>query len=50
LTDDARVAVVTGGAGEIGTAIVRALQSSGHHTVTTDRDSAISADIGSESS
>jgi NAD(P)-dependent dehydrogenase (short-subunit alcohol dehydrogenase family) len=50
LTDGARIAVVTGGAGAIGTAIVRVLQSSGHRTVTIDRESEISADLGSESS
>ena len=49
-TDDARVAVVTGGAGAIGGAIVRALQASGHRTVVIDRDGTISADLGSESS
>jgi NAD(P)-dependent dehydrogenase (short-subunit alcohol dehydrogenase family) len=50
LSDGARVAVVTGGAGAIGSAIVLALQSSGHRTVIIDRDSQISADLGSESS
>ena len=49
-TDGARVAVVTGGAGAIGGAIVRALQASGHRTVVIDRDSVISADLGSEAS
>jgi NAD(P)-dependent dehydrogenase (short-subunit alcohol dehydrogenase family) len=49
-TDGARVAVVTGGAGAIGGTIVRALQASGHRTVVIDRDSAISADLGSEAS
>jgi NAD(P)-dependent dehydrogenase (short-subunit alcohol dehydrogenase family) len=49
-TDGARVAVVTGGAGAIGGTIVRVLQASGHRTVVIDRDSAISADLGSEAS
>ena len=49
-TDGARVAVVTGGAGAIGGTIVRALQASGHRTAVIDRDSAISADLGSEAS
>jgi NAD(P)-dependent dehydrogenase (short-subunit alcohol dehydrogenase family) len=49
-TKGVRVAVVTGGAGAIGGAIVHALQTSGHQTVVIDRDSAISADLGSESS
>jgi 3-oxoacyl-[acyl-carrier protein] reductase len=47
---DVRVAVVTGGAGAIGGAILQALRTSGHETVVIDRDSAISADLGSESS
>ena len=34
----ARIAVVTGGAGAIGTAITRALQDTGHRTVVLDRD------------
>jgi len=50
LIDDARVAVVTGGAGAIGRAIARVLQASGHRAVIIDRDSAISADLGSQSS
>ena len=41
------MAVVTGGAGAIGGAIVRALQASGHRTVVIDRDGTISADLGS---
>jgi NAD(P)-dependent dehydrogenase (short-subunit alcohol dehydrogenase family) len=49
-TGGVRVAVVTGGAGAIGSAIVRALQASGHETVVIDREGTIAADLGSESS
>src|SRR5580704_8613717 len=49
-TDGVRVAVVTGGAGAIGSAIVRALQASGHETVVIDREGTIAADLGSEAS
>lgn len=49
-TDSARVAVVTAGAGAIGSAIVRALQTSGHATVVVDREGPIAADLGSEES
>jgi NAD(P)-dependent dehydrogenase (short-subunit alcohol dehydrogenase family) len=47
---DTRVAVITGGAGAIGSAIVAALQASGHRAVVIDRESPISADLGSEPS
>ncbi|OZC73593.1 short-chain dehydrogenase [Rhodococcus sp. 06-462-5] len=51
---DRRVAVVTGGAGAIGGAIVAALQNSGHRTVVFDRggdeDGGIAVDLSSESS
>lgn len=49
-TDGVRVAVVTGGAGAIGSAIVRALQASGHETVVVDQEGTIAADLGSEAS
>jgi 3-oxoacyl-[acyl-carrier protein] reductase len=45
-----RVAVVTGGAGAIGTAITRALQGTGHRTVVLDRDGDIACDLSSEAS
>jgi 3-oxoacyl-[acyl-carrier protein] reductase len=48
--NDVRVAAVTGGAGAIGGAIVRALQASGHETVVIDREGTIAADLGSEAS
>ena len=40
-----RIAVVTGGAGAIGTAITRALHSTGHRTVVLDRDADIACDL-----
>jgi NAD(P)-dependent dehydrogenase (short-subunit alcohol dehydrogenase family) len=43
-----RVAVVTGGAGAIGTAIVTALRASGHRAVVIDRTGDIEADLSSE--
>jgi len=42
-----RIAVVTGGAGAIGGAIVAALRTDGHRVVVLDRDAEISADLGS---
>jgi NAD(P)-dependent dehydrogenase (short-subunit alcohol dehydrogenase family) len=45
-----RIAVVTGGAGVIGTAITKALREAGHRTVVLDRDrdADIGCDLGSE--
>jgi nucleoside-diphosphate-sugar epimerase len=48
--DAERIAVVTGGAGAIGGAIVAALRADGHRVVVIDRDAEISADLGSEAS
>lgn len=45
-----RIAVITGGAGAIGTAITRALHGTGHRTVVVDRDADIACDLGSEAS
>ena len=45
-----RIAVVTGGAGAIGGAIVAALRTDGHRVVVLDRDAEISADLGAEAS
>ncbi len=45
-----RIAVVTGGAGAIGTAITRALDATGHRTVIFDRDADIDCDLASEAS
>lgn len=47
---DQRVAVVTGGAGGIGAAIVEALQESGHTTVVLDRTGDVVCDLSSEQS
>jgi NAD(P)-dependent dehydrogenase (short-subunit alcohol dehydrogenase family) len=47
---EGRVAVVTGGAGAIGEAIVVALQGTGHQTVVIDKTGTFAADLGSESS
>jgi NAD(P)-dependent dehydrogenase (short-subunit alcohol dehydrogenase family) len=43
-----RIAVVTGGAGAIGSAIVEALQAAGHRTVVLDREGDVSCDLASE--
>lgn len=43
-----RVALVTGGAGGIGSAIVAALAESGHRAVVLDRDAELSCDLSSE--
>ena len=48
--DPQRIAVVTGGAGAIGGAIVAALQAGGHRVVVIDRDAEVSADLGDEAS
>src|ERR1700756_3033197 len=45
-----RVAVITGGAGAIGSAIVSALRRSGHQTVVVDRAGDVTCDLGSEES
>ena len=45
-----RVAVVTGGAGAIGSAIVAALSASGHRVVVMDRTGDVSVDLSSEES
>lgn len=45
-----RVAVVTGGAGAIGSAIVAALAAAGHETVVLDRTGDVACDLGSEPS
>jgi NAD(P)-dependent dehydrogenase (short-subunit alcohol dehydrogenase family) len=50
MTGEQRVAVVTGGAGGIGSAIVRALRDSGHRTVVLDRTGDVVCDLASESS
>lgn len=48
--DARRVAVVTGGAGAIGSAIVTALSAHGHQTVVLDRTGDVACDLSSESS
>src|ERR1700757_3329272 len=45
-----RIAVVTGGAGAIGTAITKALRETGHRTVVLDRDGDVACDLSSETS
>lgn len=45
-----RIAVVTGGAGAIGTAITRALRDTGHRTVVLDRDGDVACDLSSQTS
>ena len=49
-TDPRRVAVVTGGAGAIGSAITNALRGTGHRTVVIDRVGEIVCDLSSEAS
>jgi NAD(P)-dependent dehydrogenase (short-subunit alcohol dehydrogenase family) len=48
--DHGRVAVVAGGAGAIGAAIVQSLEASGHRTVVIDRTGTVPCDLGSEAS
>jgi NAD(P)-dependent dehydrogenase (short-subunit alcohol dehydrogenase family) len=48
--EHARVAVVAGGAGAIGAAIVGHLKQSGHRTVVIDRAGTVPCDLGSEMS
>lgn len=48
--DPRRIAVVTGGAGAIGGAIVAALEAGGHRVVVIDRAAEVSADLGDEAS
>ncbi|MER6441028.1 SDR family oxidoreductase [Streptomyces sp. NPDC001185] len=50
MANEQRIAVVTGGSGAIGSAIVRALEATGHRTVVLGRRSEISCDLASESS
>lgn len=45
-----RIAVVTGGAGAIGTAVTLALREAGHQTVVLDRDGDVGCDLSSETS
>jgi NAD(P)-dependent dehydrogenase (short-subunit alcohol dehydrogenase family) len=45
-----RIAVVTGGAGAIGTAITKALRETGHRTVVLDRSGDVACDLSSETS
>ncbi|MFI9388455.1 SDR family NAD(P)-dependent oxidoreductase [Kutzneria sp. NPDC052558] len=45
-----RVAVVTGGAGAIGSAIVQALRTTRHRTVVLDRDGDVAVDLADEQS
>jgi 3-oxoacyl-[acyl-carrier protein] reductase len=45
-----RIAVVTGGAGAIGTAITKALRETWHRTVVLDRDGDVDCDLSSETS
>jgi nucleoside-diphosphate-sugar epimerase len=45
-----RIAVITGGAGAIGTAVTGALQAIGHRTVVLDRNGDVDCDLSSEAS
>jgi NAD(P)-dependent dehydrogenase (short-subunit alcohol dehydrogenase family) len=45
-----RIAVITGGAGAIGTAITRALQEAGHRAVVLDREGDVACDLSSVTS
>src|SRR5579859_6823254 len=45
-----RIAVVTGGAGAIGSAIIGALRGTGHRTIVLDRHGDIACDLASEAS
>jgi 3-oxoacyl-[acyl-carrier protein] reductase len=49
-TEQGRVAVITGGAGAIGSAITSALRLSGHQTVVVDRAGDVTCDLSSEES
>jgi 3-oxoacyl-[acyl-carrier protein] reductase len=49
-TQEARVAVVTGGAGAIGSAIVEALRETGHRIVVLDREGDVKVDLADEDS
>lgn len=48
--ESGRVAVITGGAGAIGSAIVSALRRSGHQTVVVDRAGDVTCDLASQES
>lgn len=48
VTGGAPVAVVTGGAGFIGSAVVRALEAAGHRAVALDREGPYALDLGDE--
>jgi NAD(P)-dependent dehydrogenase (short-subunit alcohol dehydrogenase family) len=48
--ESGRVAVITGGAGAIGSAIVSALRQSGHQTVVVDRAGDVTCDLASQES
>ena len=50
MSTEQRIAVVTGGAGGIGSAIAAALRESGHQTVVLDRTGDVSCDLASEAS
>jgi len=45
-----RIAVITGGAGAIGTAVTGALRGTGHRTVVLDRNGDVDCDLSSEAS